>query len=232
MGLAVLGAASVYNLIDDAKRLSSKKDDWKEIVERETRLSRADIVMEDPVLLGAVLGSELKPASTEEVISLKQVLNYLREKQEKETTAEGEQLKPQTLDERVESLQAKIDRTASKGYAATIFTTFGGITPAMGVGAYFSGDISETGLLVLTGISESVTAGLVAAYRADLRIKKKLQEQVSWQLRVKNHPISQGDNLLAEVVYELDMHPSDDEITNIKKVLDHLRKTNDGLDKP
>lgn len=135
-----------------------------------------------------------------------------------------DELSEKTLSERINSL---------KGFVAykQFEVQFGRIM-AVVTGGASAGLVTAQKLEVISGsnwwLAPEIICGVLAAagilsIQQDGKKKKALEEVLEVQEGISKHPEAQGDETLARVVYDLDMRPTNEQVSNLSKVLTFLR---------
>lgn len=136
-----------------------------------------------------------------------------------------EALSPKTIIERVSGLK-KIIRNQKDMLELTIMMTIisGGVSGGL-VSAQQLDAISDSKWYLVSEVfSGIVAAGGVISIQKDRRKKRALEEMLAMQKKITEHSIVADDETLAMSVYDLDLRLSDDQLTNMKKILDSLRQ--------
>lgn len=146
---------------------------------------------------------------------------YPREQQEIEA------LGPKTLGERITVLRSLI-RAKREMVKMSIFGSIisGGISGGLVTAQQLDALSDSRWYLIPEILLGMAAAGSVISIQEDRRKKKALEEILEVQTRIADHPTAGSDETLARSVYDLDLRPSNDQLTNLKKVLDSLREQN------
>ena len=136
-------------------------------------------------------------------------------------------LSPKNLSERVVGLKNLVRRRADS-LSMTVFTSIlsGGISSGLITAQQLDAISDSHWYLVPEILLGMAAAGGVIDFQEQRRKKKGIEEILEDKKRVANHPTAGVDETLARSVYDLDLRMSDDQITNLKKVLDTLRQQN------
>ena len=246
-GMAVgAGILALGNLLKDKDNRQRKKD-WEEITAREISVSRPEIAREDTTLSRAVYEGQLIVTTDDEVANLKQALDYLRQegivrdglpfshrnKQPKLTAGievqfenDIEDLGKTSIEDRKQALLDKIAERTAMVKTNVGMSVFSG---PVGLGTFIMGYtelISKWWGIGIGGFLSAASAGGIIQMQEARRQRKRLKELHTREEQIANHQEASGDEILARSVYELDLHPTDEQISNLKRVLDSLRRLN------
>lgn len=242
-GSALLAGWLVLGLILKQRETQQKKSDWEEILEREITNSRSSSILEDPELARAIYITEnMRPTSSnEDTADMKRIVDYLRNQKlladpddvtNKELTKAHEvknhqdylsNLSPKTLGERINDLRNLLagQKSRFKFYMVTA-ASFAGVAGAL-LPLEQLGVISGAWVTWVEAIYGLASGGSIITTLEQRRFKKKVEEVLQREISVFNHPTASQDETLSRAVYELDLRPSDDQLTNMKLILDTLR---------
>lgn len=245
VSLFAIGGIDALALPSMDRKNRAKKRDWEEITNREIAVSRPEIAITDTTLARAIYEGELQVTTDDEIANLKQVLDHLRSVglindeivpvQKAIQPATGYQsdtdkklatLGQVSTEERkkaLEDLQTKglLILSSLKGLIG-----FSGVVSAGSAALGALGELQKWWSVGISGFFAASSAGQVNFILQQRAENRKLKELLAREETIANHPDFGGDETLARTIYDLDLHITSEQITNLKRVLGSLRKQN------